>query len=382
MGKSTLLKKLVLDNAIQGQTIRILDIVGEFKDLVRELGGKSISLDGTAGMINPLQILATIVDESTFEVNNEQSFTVHISKVSTMYKFLNPTCSNEEHREFDKILNEFYVYFGIAKNKATEYEVHQYPTMSEFLEFIKNVLYSDIENEVLNKNISSSRQERLDNIILNIESIVRDYPALFDGYTSVKDITSEQILSFDLRTLTQFDKRIFNAQIFNILTLLWNNSLVQGRKEKHLFESKQKTFEECKKFLILIDEAHRIINSNNAIAIEYLIGFQREARKYLGGLVYATQSISDVVPDQISSEMLAQIKTMFELTKYKFIMQQDSNAVKAIRKIFDGQLSESELVSVPRLEQGECILSIDGVGNIRFNIEATKEELEIFKGGA
>ena len=73
-GKSTLLKKLVLDNAIQGQTIRILDIVGEFKDLVVELGGSTVSLDGTNGMINPLQILATIVDENTNKVNNEESF--------------------------------------------------------------------------------------------------------------------------------------------------------------------------------------------------------------------------------------------------------------------------------------------------------------------
>lgn len=73
-GKSTLLKKLVLDNAIQGQTIRVLDVVGEFKDLVLELGGSTVSLDGTNGMINPLQILATIVDENTNNVNNEKSF--------------------------------------------------------------------------------------------------------------------------------------------------------------------------------------------------------------------------------------------------------------------------------------------------------------------
>lgn len=381
-GKSTLLKKLVLDNAIQGQTIRVLDIVGEFKDLVRTLGGKTVSLDGTDGLINPLQILATIVHEQTYEVNNEQSFTVHLSKVSTMYRFLNPSCTNEEQREFDKILDEFYRHCGIEKHRACEYKREEYPTMSMFLNYIKNTLYSDIKNEVLNEKISIARRERLDSILLNIESIVRDYPSLFDGHSTVEDITNEPIVSFDLRNLTQFDIRIFNAQIFNILTLLWNNALVQGRKEKNLFDKKEKTFEECKKFLILIDEAHRIINSNNPTAIEYLTGFQREARKYFGGLVFATQSIRDVAPANLNNEIFEKIKTMFDLTQYKFIMQQDSNSIDTLSNVFSGQLSDSELLSIPRLDQGDCILSVNGVGNISFNIEASSEELDLFKGGA
>lgn len=254
--------------------------------------------------------------------------------------------------------------------------------MSMFLKYIKSVLFSDVETETLNERISISRRERLDSILLNIESIVRDYPKLFDGYSTVKDITTEPIVSFDLRNLTQFDIRIFNAQIFNILTLLWNNALVQGRKEKDSFDKRMQTFEESKKFLILIDEAHRIINSNNPTAVEYLTGFQREARKYFGGLVFATQSIRDVAPANLNSEMFEKIKTMFDLTQYKFIMQQDSNSIDTLSNVFSGQLSDSELASIPRLEQGECILSINGLENLSFNIEASSEELDLFKGGA
>ena len=381
-GKSTLLKKLVLDNAIQGQTIRVLDVVGEFKDLVLELGGSTVSLDGTNGMINPLQILATIVDENTNNVNNEKSFMVHIAKVSTMYKFLNPNCSVEEQREFDKLLNKFYHHFGIEKNRACEYNVKEYPTMSQFLQYIKETLDIDVENEIINPKIPKTKIERLDAIILNIESIVRDYKDLFDGHSTVDDITNKPILSFDLRNLTQFDIRVFNAQVFNILTLLWNNALVQGRKEKSLFDNKTKSFDECKKYMILIDEAHRIINSNNPTAVEYLIGFQREARKYFGGLIFATQSIRDIAPSNLNNEMFEKIKTMFDLTQYKFIMQQDSNALDTLSNVFNGQLSDSELSSIPKLEQGNCILSINGFGNISFNIEASSEELELFKGGA
>lgn len=381
-GKSTLLKKLVLNNAIQGQTIRVLDIVGEFRSLVQALDGKTISLDGSDGMINPLQILATITDDNTNEVDNERSFMTHLSKVSMMYKFLNPDCESDEQRQFESLVSNFYRFKNIDISRCTEYEVNEYPTMSELLVYIQNELYSDMENKIAKVNLTESHRKRLESIILNIESVVRDYGMLFDGHSSIKDINTEQILSFELRNLSSFDERIFNAQIFSILTLLWNNSLVQGSKEMKAFNNSLKPLEDCTKYMILIDEAHRIINSNNIKSVEYLTSFEREARKYFGGLIFATQSIRDVAPANINNEVFEKIKTLFELTQYKFIMKQDNNVLPLLSEIFSGQLSQNELSKIPYLKQGNCILSINGFSNIMFNVEVNKEELDLFKGGA
>lgn len=381
-GKSTLLKKLVLNNAIQGQTIRVLDIVGEFRSLVQALDGKTISLDGSDGMINPLQILATITDDNTNEVDNERSFMTHLSKVSMMYKFLNPDCESDEQRQFESLVSNFYRFKNIDISRCTEYEVNEYPTMSELLVYIQNELYSDMENKIAKVNLTESHRKRLESIILNIESVVRDYGMLFDGHSSIKDINTEQILSFELRNLSSFDERIFNAQIFSILTLLWNNSLVQGSKEIKAFNNGLKPLEDCTKYMILIDEAHRIINSNNIKSVEYLTSFEREARKYFGGLIFATQSIRDVAPANINNEVFEKIKTLFELTQYKFIMKQDNNVLSLLSEIFSGQLSQNELSKIPYLKQGNCILSMNGFSNIMFNVEVNKEELDLFKGGA
>lgn len=381
-GKSTLLKKLVLNNAIQGQTIRILDIVGEFKSLVHVLGGKTISLDGSDGMINPLQILATITDDDTNEVDNEKSFMTHLSKVSMIYKFLNPDSESDEQRQFESLVSNFYKFKNIDISKCTEYDVKEYPTMSELLEYIQSELYIDVDLKIPKENLTDTHKKRLESIILNIESIVRDYGMLFDGYSTIKDINKEQIISFELRNLSSFDERIFNAQIFSILTLLWNNSLVQGSKEMKAFNNGVKSAEDCTKYMILIDEAHRIINSNNIKSVEYLTTFEREARKYFGGLVFATQSIRDVAPANINNEAFEKIKTLFELTQYKFIMKQDNNVLSILSEIFYGQLSENELNKIPYLKQGNCILSINGFDNIMFNVEVNQEELDLFKGGA
>ncbi|WP_343118169.1 hypothetical protein, partial [Romboutsia sp. MSSM.1001216sp_RTP31141st1_F12_RTP31141_220114] len=279
-------------------------------------------------------------------------------------------------------VSNFYRFKHIDISRCTEYEVRDYPTMSELLIYIQNELYEDVESKTPKSNLSESHRQRLESIILNIDSIVRDYGMLFDGHSTIKDINKEQIISFELRNLSNFDERIFNAQIFSILTLLWNNSLVQGRKEMDAFNNGLKASEDCVKYMILIDEAHRIINSSSAKAVEYLITFEREARKYFGGLIFATQSIRDVAPANINNEVFEKIKTLFELTQYKFVMKQDNNVVSLLSDIFSGQISENELLKIPYLKQGECILSINGFDNIMFHVEVNKEELDLFKGGA
>ena len=141
-------------------------------------------------------------------------------------------------------------------------------------------------------------------------------------------------------------------------------------------------WEDIVRYLIVIDEAHRIINPENLLAVKFLIEFEREARKYFGGLVFVSQSIRDFIPEGTSTEGVNEIKTLFELTQYKFIMQQDNNALKTLRTVFDGSLSESEFKKIPLLSQGECILLINSVGNIAFHVEASEKELDMFQGGA
>jgi hypothetical protein len=39
-----------MDNAIKGYKIRGFDITGEFRELIRDLGGKQIALDGSENL--------------------------------------------------------------------------------------------------------------------------------------------------------------------------------------------------------------------------------------------------------------------------------------------------------------------------------------------
>ena len=63
-------------------------------------------------------------------------------------------------------------------------------------------------------------------------------------------------------------------------------------------------------------------------------------------------------------------------------MHQDNNAIDLLAKVFKNQITDSELNEVPGLEQGECILSISGNENIRFKIDLSDDDNELFAGGA
>lgn len=379
-GKSTLLKKVVKNHTIVGNTVRILDVAGEFRSLVLDLGGKIVSLDGSSGIINPLHIYATIIDENTNEVLIEQSYMQHISKLSIMYKLLAPNSQDDELREFEKLIVTFYKDYGIDREKATEYKAEEYPTLSEFYKYIKDNYFEDDDN--VKKNLSRFRQKRIEDIASTIENLVVTYGKIFDGHSSIMDLTKENLISFEVRTLSSMDSKIFNAQMFNVLTMLWNNSLIQGLKEKRAYDEREKKIYEAVKYVLLIDEAHKFINSDNIMGVDFLEKFGREARKYFAGFIFATQNIRDVVPDIKNSKVAEKIKTLFELTQYKFIMQQDNNAKEVLDKIFLGQLTQSEVDSIPLLGTGETILSINGDKNLKFKVEISDKEDYLFKGGA
>ncbi|WWU65628.1 hypothetical protein QJR26_04500 [Clostridium baratii] len=381
-GKSSALKKLLLNNNILGNTVRVIDVTGEFSELVKELGGKEISLDGTGMIINPLQIYSTIMDENTNEVLEDKCYSCHISKLTMIYRVLSPTASEEEIREYGLLLNKFYREFGIDRKKATTYKVEEYPIFSDFLKFVKEELYEDIEKEIVKKNLLKSREERLDKIILTIEDLVLNYGDLFDGHSSIEDVTKEDLISYNLKNISQYDDKIFLCQIFSVLTSIWGQSLVQGRREKEQFDSGEKSIEDVKKFLIILDEAHICINPRQIDTVRYINRIQRENRKYFGGLLIANHSINDYVPESIDGKELSELKKIFTMSQYKLLMKQGIEEEKNLKKIFGASISDKQVSEVSKFKKGDTIMFIDGMPNIRMKFELTKEELKLFKGGA
>lgn len=381
-GKSTLLKKQFKSNAIKGNYVRTFDISGEFTILTKTLGGKVIKLDGSEGILNPLEILKAGDDENI-------SFTRHISKVSTFYKFLvGGSVDAEEIAEFEDVLKQLYSSFGLWSDdrrniQCTGLPATSYPTFTDYLNFLTESMkemqegkYSHIEEQVIVNTLLLR-----DKIRKVIKNIVDTYGSLFDGHTSIDNILDEQIVTFDISTLKELKDEVFDAMIINIISLCWDNCVTNGKLMLNMLREGKIKLWDVTRFLILIDESHRWLNAKKTHALDLVSVYLREARKYFGGIGLASQRAADYVPEGSNSDAVNKLKNIFELTQYKFVFRQSSNAKKLLYQIFDGELTGTQIEKIPKLEIGQCILLISGDKNIEFKVHLTKDEDMLFSGG-
>lgn len=373
-GKSTLLKKMLMDRAARGDYIRGYDPSGEFRYLVEELGGNIISLDGTDGVLNMLQIMMS--DEF-----DGVSYNRHISNLNTIYKLLVPDATQSELVWFEKLARKLYVKFSIIPEDerqgimvVTDLSAKQYPILSDLLEVIRE--------EKAQHQPSDESYTYIYKIELIIENLITNYGYIFNGHTTIEDILSDQIVFFDIKNLANLKPEIFDAQLISSLSLCWDNCVKIGRPMKKLYDEGEITLRDVRHFMVMIDESHKTINANKPHAVDRVSMFAREARKFFGGIYLASQSIRDFVPEGSTSTSVDRIKVLFDLSQYKFVLNQDVNAIETIKRVFRNSFTESELREIPRLSKGQTILSIQSDRNVTFNVECTKRELDLFRGGA
>lgn len=381
-GKSTLLKKRFRARAEAGDFIRCFDISGEFTKLTREFGGRIIKCDGKNGMLNPYEILRSGDDEAT-------NFSMHISKVCTFFQCLAPSTSEEQLIDLQNLLREFYEKLELVPEKGkriTGLPADRYPIFSDFLSFLnlkmKEMTERALSSDEVTKQLLITDIENIKRISKACESCIQNYGRMFDGHTSIDNITDEKIVTFDISTIKDLGN-VFVAQLFNMVYLSWDNCVANGSIMKELHETGQISFEDVVRSMILIDESHRWVNTKYPFILEMITIILREARKYFAGIILSSQSFRDFVMEGTSDKDMEKLKVVFELTQYKFIFKQDSSVLPLIDTVFGRVLSPWQRQKIPMLGQGETILSISGDRNIFFKVWLSKQyEETLFAGGA
>lgn len=380
-GKSTLLKKIIRDRFGRGDYIRVIDVVGDFIPMAKVLGGKVVSLDGTSGVINPLQINGTMIDEKTMVIDEKSSYASHMSTVKNMYRFMAPDCDENEVMYFETLVTDLYVECGLIPAsrqiedgvRVTGLPNDTYPILSDLL-LTAEKRYHDETNE--NSRIMCR------NIILVLSSMVNTHGKIFNGHTSVDNLLDEQFVVYDCKNLAHQESSVFDAQLFSGLTTSWANAVRIGMQEKQKVEEGEIEAFEARKFLLILDESHKTINANKPYAVQQIMTMEREGRKFFAGILLASQSISDYVPDGTSTVAEGNIRTLFTLSQYKFIFRQDSSTLEKLIRIFGNTLTPTEIDSIPYLQKGECVLTTGDVSkNVSFKVYCTDEELDMFRGG-
>lgn len=391
-GKSTILKKILRDNAAKGHCIRGFDKSGEFFEVVKEYGGVSIPLDGSGGILNMFQVYPlvsqTVNGQESATVDVRGSFMQHISMLGVLYRILNKQASANQTKVFEDLVWDFYMNQGLWKEDEsidiTALPNEAYPTVSDFLSYV----------EQLEREGDEEKADYLKDIKITIRPLTKQHKRIFDGKTTVPDLGDQQIAFFDIAGLSQFGNEIFDCQLFLALNNIMGNLMRIGKREKDLFDRKKKHWWDITRSLVIADEVHNILNIEKAYAAKWFVTLMSEARKFFIGLALATQRVERMFPnadnaqDRETVEAANKLKEVFGLTQYKIILKQDSTSLKFLKQIFGQVFTDTEYEMMSRFETSkeiggsQGILNIAGDQNLQMTFQVTPEELALFNGGA
>lgn len=377
-GKSTLLKLRIKSRVLRGDYVRVFDMVGEVTDLIRALGGRT--LDMSKYIINLLEIFRSGDNEGI-------NYTRHLQKLRTSYKFLAPESDTKELNDFVKVVEDLYKKWNLqpgGEKQITGLPARSYPVFGDLLKHVNEEIEQLVSKEWREgeKILVERKLVNLDSIRSNLEELVGTYGMFFNGHTSVDNMKDVKVLSYDLSKLKEMDPRIFDLELFNLLSLSWDDAVTNGSLMKRLWEEKKLELNQVSHTSIYIDESHRTVNAGKPFALDLLSIYLREGPKYFSNIWLASQSIRDYTPEGSSNENIEKLKILFELTQYKFIFRQDRNAIPVIDRVFGNALTPRQRERIPMYVKGQNTMIISGDKTIDFKVYLSKEDEALFRGGA
>ena len=346
-GKSTAAKLLLRTHIRNGCKIVAIDPEGELEEMANTLGGDFLDLGkgGDFGMINPLEI---VVDVDEDEISQGLGYTVltrTLQQVRAFMKYYSPSIEEDVLTLFSEVLQDTYKRYRIDYDTDyTKLTSEMYPTFDD--------VYATIQGRLLSMVDATHERDVMERLELKIRPLVKELRYYFTGHTSLK-ITSDFIV-FNIKELMNSDENIKNALFFNILKFAWGLCLDKDVNT-----------------IMMVDEAHVLLESHNELGAEFLAQIQRRSRKYNTGTLIITQQPTDFAAPSI----IQHGKAIFDNASYYLIMGLRKQAVEDLAQLID--LNESEKEGIKFYPQGQGLF-ICGNRRMRINVVVTQEELDSF----
>lgn len=351
-GKSTLIKKLIRGNWARKTKIIAIDPERELKDMCQKVGGTWIDAGSGSGfIINPLE-----VKNSTNDEDNNVAVIKHLQTFRTFIKYYFKDLTELELTKIEELLLRTYKNKGIdLDTDVSKLSSKDYPIISDF----HNEIVKELDKVKNDKRVNDDNVKSLE----KIEAIVRRMTTGVDSKlwnaTSNINLNSDFIV-FDIHSLLESDETILRTQFFNILSLCWH-IISQDREEQ---------------VILIVDEAHLLIDPNNKDGLEFLKRTSKRIRKYAGSLIVCTQNMIDFT----SPEVVRYGQVIVDNSDYQFVMAQGSEEIISLQKVL--RLSENERRFLQTAGKGQALFIISHDKRIPVFVHLRPEEKSLFgKGG-
>ena len=354
-GKSTAIKKIILNEYMLGTKILIVDPEREYDTIVKSLGGDWINLGGSnKGNINPLEIKPISLDDSEND-NDEQEFdgvgalALHLQNLEVFFGLCLAEITERQKTILNDNLIKLYNKFNIDwDTDVSELNNEDFPIMTDLYEML-----------LKNKELEEDKKtiEDYNDLILYIGNLINGQDQfLFNKHTSLH--TESRIICLDTYDLNNSSERIKKAQYFNIISWCWQ----QITKDRH------------EKIMLICDEAYLLIDPEIPQTLIGLRNNAKRCRKYEGALVVISQSIIDFLDPRI--KMYGQ--ALLTLPCYKIFLGSDGKDLQEIVDVFELKQIHKDIIQAG--VQGRGLL-INGSKHYIFNMELADYEAKYILGG-
>lgn len=332
-GKSYATKTLLANLAAENSKIFILDPENEYTEMAKNFQGKVIDVgSATQGRLNPFHIITSLSDDDTDEgEEGEQqsvvtSYNMHLQFLEEFFTQILPGIDNDAREYLNNIIGRMYEEKGIDEyTDLSKLEPSDYPTFDDLYDKILN------DFQMASGDYSKNNLRILLNYVSKFASGGRD-SLLWNGESTIS--TQENFIVFNFQSLlANKNNTIANAQM--LLVLKWlDNEIIKNREYNMKYN-------ENRKIIVVIDEAHVFIDAKFPIALDFMYQLAKRIRKYNGMQIIITQNIKDFV----GTEELARKSTaIINACQYSFIFPLAPNDMHDLCKLYEkaGAINESE----------------------------------------
>lgn len=351
-GKSTAIKKIILNEYMLGTKILIVDPEREYDTIVKDLGGDWINLGGSnKGNINPLEIKPISLDdnENEDEFDGVGALALHLQNLEVFFGLCLADVTERQKTLLNENLIELYNKFNIFwDTDVSNLKNEDFPIISDLYDIL-------VKNKGLEKDKKTI--EDYNDLILYIGNLINGQDQfLFNKHTSLH--TESKIVCLDTYDLNNSSERIKKAQYFNIISWCWQ----QITKDRH------------EKIMLICDEAYLLIDPEIPQTLIGLRNIGKRCRKYEGALVVISQSIIDFLDPRI--KMYGQ--ALLTLPCYKIFLGSDGKDLQEIVDVFELKQIHKDIIQAG--VQGRGLL-INGSKHYIFNMELADYEAKYILGG-
>ena len=366
-GKSTIIKKMILNHLVYGDEVIVLDPQREYNELAKILGGNVIELgSGINTTINPLQ-LDLIFDESISETRKNIAVVAkNVKKCKEFFRIM-LELNDLDVRFLSLALNKLYksLNFTNSKTNLCTLSNSDYPIIDDLISFLNKYKFTNDRE----KNVYFESYEKITTLL--ISEFVDDEAnrTLYNGHTNINFKSKFNVID-TYNILTKSSSSHDRAALYLILSFL-NDKIANNYFQNPNGNSW---------IALVIDEAHKFIDPKNPLTLDFVYDTAKTIRKYRGILIQGTQNFGDFNQDGISEKS----KLILENIQYSITLHSNQLDLDAIQKLYENRtaLTEQEIQFLTTAGVGQGLLSINN--ETRFEFEAHYNDFEkqlLFKNG-